>query len=239
MFLADPCLNSSLVLHSRWQRLGRGGGLCLAGVGHPFSPDHIEFYCLSGQVLGIAAAGGGRGVMSVWRPPPAAFVTVKQFGRGQGLNCGWEIDQSCLWGCQTGLALHKRAVHEPWVPEGVRELDLHQHSQLPHKDPKRYRSGGQLVGLPFAPDVILNSIARSRINLNLGRHVRCGALCTSAIPSVDFSLFLLELELGGLYKATQSVWSLRRNPATIREDGDRMRFCEIMCQVLWSLTDTL
>ena len=99
----------------------------LAGTGHPFSPDHIEFYCLSGQVLGIAAAGGG--VMSVWRPPPAAFVTVKQFGRGQGLSCGWEIDQSCLWGCQTGLALSKRAVREPWVPEGVRELDLHQHSQ--------------------------------------------------------------------------------------------------------------
>lgn len=53
-----------------------------------------------------------------------------------------------------------------------------------------------------------------------------------AVPSVDFSLFLLELELGGLYKATQKVWSLRRNPATIREDRDRVRFCEIMCQVL-------
>lgn len=72
------------------ERLG-GEQAPLAGTGHPFSPDYIEFYCLSSQVLGTLLLVG---VDVSVEAPPAAFVTVKQFGRGQGLSCGWEIDQS-------------------------------------------------------------------------------------------------------------------------------------------------
>lgn len=40
---------------------GGGAWPCLAGTGHPFSPDHIEIYCLSSQVPGIAGRGCGGG----------------------------------------------------------------------------------------------------------------------------------------------------------------------------------
>lgn len=52
---------------------------------------------------------------------------------------------------------------------------------------------------------------------------------------VDFSLPFLEPEWGSLYKAgkaAQKSWHLRRASTTIREDQDRVRFYEIMCQVL-------
>lgn len=79
--------------HPPLQRLGEEARPCLAGTGHPFSPNHIEIYCLSSQVPGIAGGGGG---CPCGGPPPSAFVTAELFGRGQGLSCGWEIDRTCL-----------------------------------------------------------------------------------------------------------------------------------------------